>query len=134
MKTTCRKEMTRSIWLATRIALLLGTMVVPSLSFGQDAVPQPANRPRNRNPAEQPLEAFVGISKNIKAVLPTGWSIKREKNVVTICREKPIEWYGTISLPQHKDLADLKAKGFIHSGSYTITLEFLFSADVEGGG
>jgi uncharacterized protein (TIGR03067 family) len=76
------------------------------------------------NPSGQSKEVVVGISKKLKTVLPVGWSLKREKNIVTIRRDKPIEWYGTISLPNHKDLADLKAKGFIHSGNYTITLEF----------
>lgn len=90
----------------------------------QDAEPSPANMPRNRNPAGRPPEAIVGVSKKIESILPTGWSLKQEKTIVTIKRDKPIEWYCTISLPNHKDLADLKAKGFIKSGTYTITLEF----------
>ncbi len=123
MKTTCRKEQARTTWPSTRIILVLGVMAVPSLSFGQDSEPQPANMPKNMNPAERSPEGVVAISKKIKSILPTGWSIEREKNIVTIRRGKPIEWYGTISLPSH-DLAYLKAHGFIHSGTYTITLEF----------
>ena len=43
----------------------------------------------------------------MKPQLPAGWSVTAEKNVVTITRQKPVEWYGTISLPAHKDKADL---------------------------
>ena len=60
----------------------------------------------------------------IKPLLPAGWSIAVEKDIVTITREKPVEWYGTISLPAHNDKADLKARGFVQSGAYTITVNF----------
>ena len=60
----------------------------------------------------------------IKPQLPAGWSVAVEKDIVTITREKPIEWYSAISLPAHKDKADLKARGFVHSGTYTITVNF----------
>lgn len=113
----------RITWHSTRIVLLLMVLMAPSLSLGQNAEPQPANMPRNMNPPERPPEVVVDISKKIESILPVGWSLKREKNIITIRRDKPIEWYGTISLPSH-DLAYLKAHGFIQSGSYAITLEF----------
>ena len=53
----------------------------------------------------------------------SGWSAKSEKNVITVSRDKPIEWYGTISLPP-LGLTELKTQGFVHLGNYTITLEF----------
>lgn len=49
----------------------------------------------------------------------------REQNTVTIKRDHPVEWYGTISLPAHRDKTELKARGFVLEGAYAIELEFV---------
>ncbi|MCE5267519.1 MAG: tetratricopeptide repeat protein [Planctomycetaceae bacterium] len=75
------------------------------------------------NSADKQAKIVAAVVEKIKPLLPTGWSVRKDGNVFTIRRDKPIEWYGTISLPSH-NLAYLKNHGFIKSGRYTITLEF----------
>lgn len=111
-------------WFITRIVIFLLAMMAPSCSFGQNSEPKSANMIKNKNPSVQSKEIGADISKKLKSILPAGWSLKKSGNIITIKRDKPIEWYNTISLPFHRDLADLKARGFIQSGTYTITLEF----------
>ncbi len=92
-----------------------------------------SGKSKNKNVAERSNKTAVEFSEKIKSVLPSGWSVKSDKNIVTVRRDKPIEWYGTISLPP-LGLADLKAQGFVHSGNYTIVLEFfppMSKADID---
>ncbi len=100
---------------AMAVVGLLVALMVNLLESEAEATPATARR-------EETVAAEY--ASKIKSVLPAGWSIIRDKNLVTIRREKPVEWYGTISLPMHKDKADLKARGFVHFSPYTITLEF----------
>jgi hypothetical protein len=90
---------------------------------------QPASMPTTR-PATRPAgnisQVAKAYSQKIAGVLPKGWSIVTAENVATIRRQEPVEWYGKVSLPYHKDKAELKSMGFIHSGTtYTIQLVFL---------
>lgn len=64
------------------------------------------------------------FAQKLKPQIPEGWTVAANKNIVTVSRQKPVEWYGTISLPAHNDKAELKAQGFVHSSPYTITVEF----------
>lgn len=83
-----------------------------------------AGKPRSPAKAFHAAVTAGVYAAKIKPVVPKGWALTTEKNVVTIRREQPIEWYGTISLPAHKGNADLKAMGCVHSGTYTIVMEF----------
>jgi len=60
----------------------------------------------------------------IKSFLPAGWSVAVTDNIVLIKRDQPIESYGKVSLPYHRDRAELKAKGFVRESIYSIRLEF----------
>jgi hypothetical protein len=69
-------------------------------------------------------ELAAAQAARIKPILPKGWSIAVKKNVLTVRRDQPIAWYGTISLPAHRDKAELKAAGFVHSSTYQIEVEY----------
>jgi hypothetical protein len=77
----------------------------------------------NTKASEQSKKVVIKSLEAIKTRLRSGWSAKSEENVITVSRDKPIEWYGTIGLPP-VGLAELKDQGFVHSGNYNITLEF----------
>ncbi len=97
------------------------------LSVASLAAPLAANAPASGNAATKSFDAAAKAktyADRIKAILPKGWSIKTEKNVVTISRDEKVEWYGTLQLPDHKDKADLKAQGFVHKSTYEIRMEF----------
>jgi hypothetical protein len=68
-------------------------------------------------------QEIAHCATKIQAQLPTGWNMAVVSNTITVSREKPIEWYGTISLP-HNNKAELKALGFVHPGTYTIRVDF----------
>lgn len=127
----CKKQIA---WLYTVIILILGAVVVPSLSLGQSSKEAASKESKKTNPTDQSQKIATVFLEKIRSKLPNGWSIKGKNNDLIVSRDKPIEWYGTISLPSHKDLADLKAQGFVQSGNYTITLEFfppMSKAEVE---
>jgi len=108
-------------WLV--MVLMLAPMVVPSSSWGQGMNPANPRMPQKADPTEKQARTATAFVVKIKSLLPNGWSVKADKNTIIVRREKPIEYYGTISLPSH-DLAKLKAQGFVHSANYTIILEF----------
>jgi hypothetical protein len=112
--------MDKKRWL---VVLMLAAMVVPSLSWGQGMNPANPRTPQKADPTEKQARIATEFVAKIKAVLPNGWSVKADKNTIIVRRDKPIKWYGTISLPSH-NLAYLKAHGFIHSETYTVVLEF----------
>jgi hypothetical protein len=124
MNTISPKNRTGIVRLWAVIIPFLAAMVIPSCSWGQAEKPAVSKESKKTESAEQPEKDAAEFLEKIKTRLPGGWSIKREKNIITVSRDKPVEWYGTISSPYHHDLAELKAKGFVHSGNYTIILEF----------
>lgn len=113
--------MDKKQWLVA--VLMFAAMAVPSSSWGQGMNPANPRTPQKADPTEKQARIATEFVAKIKAVLPNGWSVKSEKNIIIVRREKPIEYYGTISLPSH-DLAELKAQGFVHSANYTVILEF----------
>jgi hypothetical protein len=91
--------------LATTICILALAAFVPTVAMPSDL---------DKNATE--------LAEKIKPQLPAGWSVVALKNIVTVSRQKPVEWYCMISLPTH-DVAELKAMGFVQSGTCTITVE-----------
>jgi hypothetical protein len=113
--------------------LFLAAIVSPSFSYAQSQKSPGTEKMKKTNPAESPEKIAADLADKIKPKLPKAWSLTREKNIITVRRDKPFEWYSTISLPSH-DLAELKSDGFIQKGNYTITLEFfspMSKADVD---
>ncbi len=97
------------------------------LSAASLAAQPAANAPASGNASPQSIDAAAKAktyADRIKAVLPKGWSVKTEKNAVTVSREDKVEWFGTVQLPDHKDKADLKSKGFVYLSTYEIRMEF----------
>jgi len=62
--------------------------------------------------------------RQIKSFLPAGWAVTVTDNVVLVSREQPVEHYNKVSLPLHRDKAELKAMGFVARSTYSIRLEF----------
>jgi hypothetical protein len=123
MNTTNPRNYRQTVWVRAVIISLLAALVSPFLSAGQAAQPAVSKESTKTKSVEQPEKDAKEVLEKIKTKLPIGWSVKSDKNIVTVSRDKPIEWYGTISLPS-LGRAELKAQGFVHSGHYTITLEF----------
>lgn len=123
MNTTDPRQYPQTVRLLTVIVPFLAAMVMPSFSWGQATKPGVSKESKKTTSAEQSERDAAEVLEKIKTRLPNGWSVKSEKNITTVARDKPIEWYGTISLPP-LGLPELKAQGFVHSGNYTITLEF----------
>ena len=74
--------------------------------------------------------------RQIEAVLPKGWSVQTDKNIVVVSREKPVEmdsrgWpcrphmsVDVRFMNKAEEKAYLKTEGFVRSGTYSIKIRF----------
>lgn len=74
-----------------------GTDLAIPLPLKWKQLPDGARVVSSTPPARALSETAEIFATRIKPSLPTGWSVTREQNTVTIKRDHPVEWYGTIS-------------------------------------
>jgi len=82
---------------------------------GQETVPP------KKSAARGPDQATM---RAIKALLPSGWSVRRDGALLVIARDEPVEFYNTVNLPRHSGIDELRNEGFVHKTRYTLTLRF----------
>jgi hypothetical protein len=82
-----------------------------------------------REDAKLPKKSAVkgpdqATTQAVAALLPTGWSVRRDSVSLVISRDEPVEFYNTVNLPRHSGIDELKKAGFTHKTGYTLTLRF----------
>jgi hypothetical protein len=79
---------------------------------------------RSQREALRTVKEIQRYADRSRSILPKGWSLQTGQAELKIVRDEPVEWYNPISLPYHRDLAELKVMGFVHQSKYVITLAF----------
>jgi len=79
--------------------------------------------------AQPPKESAVkgpdqATTRAIEALLPEGWSVRRDRVSLVIARDEPVEYFSTVNLPDHSGIDELRKEGFTHKTRYTLTLRF----------
>lgn len=105
----------------TRCGLLLAAATAGLLAGTASPADPPSGRATATRPGEGEMRALAQrYAGALAGALPGGWSVEAGGNVLLVRRAEPIEWYCGVSLPHHRRLEELKARGFVQRSGYCV--------------